>query len=412
MAFLLLLLYLVVLYIRPAEWIPAFAGWQLADLTLISAGIFLVFRIVATRKGLVQVPHHGFILGLLGAIVASHAVHTYVWGLKASLVRFAPVVILYFLVANTLTSERRFKTVLWVLLTLTAVLAWQGIAQKAAGYGWAGQKLIAGRITWIGTLNDPNDLALAFIIMVPVLLAILIKPGFFGVKVLPFGLLWLLVYGIYLTNSRGGALGFVAAVLFFFVKRSRYVVPGGILGGLFALPFFLFGPSRLGLLSSSPDESVYGRLDSWYYGFQLMKSNPIFGVGQNMFTNDYPLTAHNSFVLAASELGLVGLFCWVGLFYVSFKGLSRVQRHHARLAPYAYGLQAALVGFGATAFFLSRTYNDLPYLVCALSVALYHLAGQDTDQVAFRFTGRDARNVALLSLGSLVLAQIAMKTWL
>ena len=131
-----------------------------------------------------------------------------------------------------------------------------------------------------------------------------------------------------------------------------------------------------------------------------------------MFTEDYPITAHNSFMLAASELGLVGLVAWVGLLYTAFKGLSLVQRHVARLAPYAYGLQAGLVGFGATAFFLSRTYNDLVYLLCGLSASLYHVAAQQTDLVVFRLTRRDLRNILLWALGSLLLIQFAMKAWL
>ena len=412
MSFFLLLLYLVVLYLRPAEWIPMFYGWQLVDLTLIGAALVLAFRMASTKSGLVKVPHNQMVLGLLGAVALSHVAHTYLGGLKASVTGFAPVLVMYFLVVNTVRSERQFKRALWVILLLTACLAWQGIAQKSNGYGWAGQPLVEGRITWISIFNDPNDLALVFILMVPVVLAILLKPGFLGLKVFPLGLLGLLVYGIFLTNSRGGALGLMAAVVFFFIKRSRYVIPGGIIGGLLAGLFLVFGPSRLGLLAAGPDESAYGRLDSWYYGFQLIKSNPLFGVGQNMFTNDYPLTAHNSFVLAAAELGLFGLFFWIGLFYVSFKGLSSIQKHHARLAPYAYGLQASLMGFAATAFFLSRTYNELLYLMCALAAALYHIASQEADLVAFQFTARDARRVFLLSLGSLVLVQIAMKTWL
>ena len=131
-----------------------------------------------------------------------------------------------------------------------------------------------------------------------------------------------------------------------------------------------------------------------------------------MFTDQHHLTAHNSFVLAAAELGLVGLFFWVGLFYTSFKGLSSVQKHCPRLAGYAYGLQAAHVGFAATAFFLSRTYMELPYLLCALSAALYAVARNQTDRVEFRLTMKDARNVGLASIGALLLAQIAMKTWL
>ena len=412
MAFFFFILYLIVLYIRPAEWIPVFRGWRLASVTLIGTAFFLLFQVIASKKRPVNVPHHWMLLGLVGAIVCSHAVHTYFGGLVSSLTAFAPIVVMYFLVVNAAASEQRFRLALWVIVALTAVLAWQGIYQHATGHGWAGQHMsLGGRITWISIFNDPNDLALAFVIMVPVLLAYLVTPSFPGLKVVSFSLLGLLLYGIFLTNSRGGVLGLMVAVTFFFVKRSRWVVPGGIIGGLLAFLIFAFGPSRLGAFSTT-DESAHGRLDSWYYGFQLFKSNPIFGVGQNMFTDQHHLTAHNSFVLAAAELGLLGLFFWVGLLYTSFKGLSLVQKHCPRLAGYAYGLQAALVGFAATAFFLSRMYMELPYLICALSAALYAVARNQTDQIQFRLTMKDVRNVGLASIGALGLAQIAMKTWL
>lgn len=412
MAFFFFLLYMIVLYLRPAEWIPFFQGWRLVSLTLLGSGFFLLFNAAALKRGFVRVPHNAMILGLLVAIAASHAVHTYVSGLISSLTEFANILVMYFLVVNTITSRRKLRIGLWVVVLLTVLLAWQGIHQFETGRGWAGQHMAGGRrITWISIFNDPNDLCLAFVMVVPVLLAFLVKPGFFGMKVFPAGLLGLLLYAIFLTNSRGGLLGLMVTIVFFFVKRSRYVIPGGIIGGVLASLIFTFGPSRLGLLSAA-DESAYGRLDAWYYGFQMLKSNPLFGVGQNMFTDQYPLTAHNSFMLAAAELGLVGLFFWVGMFYVAFKGLSLVQKHVRELSAYAYGLQAALVGFGATAFFLSRTYNPLPYLVCAFAAALHHVAEQQTDLVAFRLRGRDWRNIGLCALGTLLMVQIAMKTWL
>ena len=412
MAFCFFVLYLVVLYIRPAEWIPFFYGWRLANLTLVGTTFFLLFQAIATKKPFVKVPHNGMVLGLFLAILMSHAVHTYVGGLIAGFTEFSKIAVLYFLIVNTVTSKQEFQSALWVVILLTAILAIQGVSQYHTGRGWAGQGMLEGRrITWISIFNDPNDLALTFVIIVPVLLAYLVGPGFFGLKVVPLGLLGLLLYAIFLTNSRGGMLGLAMAIMFFFVRRSRYLIPGGIVGGILAGLVFAFGPSRLGLLSAS-DASAYGRLDAWYYGFQLIKSNPIFGVGFDMFTDQYPLTAHNSFVLAASELGLFGLFFWVGLFYVSFKGLSLVQKRCPELALYAYGLQAALVGFLSTAFFLSRTYNPIPYLVCALAAALYATAREQTDSVAFTFTAKDGRNVLLIALGSLAMVQIAMKTWL
>jgi hypothetical protein len=416
MEFLFLLLYLLVIYLRPAEWVVVFRGWQLVDVTLMGAALFLFFRIVLARRRFVALPHNGMLLGLWAAAILSHLVHTYIGGAVGAFTLFARIAITYFLIVNTVTSQGRFRIALALIVVLTAVLVWQGIEQHQTGLGWAGQRMSSGRrITWISIFNDPNDLALAFVIMVPVVLAYLVRPTFFGLKVVPLSLLAVLVYGIFLTNSRGGMLGLMVAVMYFFVRRSRWVVPGMVIGGLFAGLLFVFGPSRLGLLTAEGaaiEESAYGRLDSWYYGFQLMKSNPLFGVGHDMFTDQYPLTAHNSFVLAASEMGVLGLFFWVGFFYVAFKGLSLVQRHHPRLSAYACGLQASLVGFAATAFFLSRTYIEIPYLVAAFAAALFAIAREDTDRVAFAFGWRDVRNVGLLCMASLGMAQLAMKTWL
>ncbi len=412
MEFLFLVLYLCVIYLRPAEWVLFFHGWQLVDITLIGAALFLFFRIALTRRPLVKVPHTGMLLGLWASAILSHVAHTYLGGALGAFNLFGRIAITYLLIVNTITNTARFRVALALVVVLTAVLVWQGVEQYQTGLGWAGQRMSSGRrITWISIFNDPNDLALAFVIMVPVLLTYLVRPTFFGLKIVPLALLAFLVYGVFLTNSRGGVLGLMAAVMFFFVKRSRWVVPGMVVGGILAALVFAFGPSRLGLLSPT-DESAYGRLDSWYYGFQLMKSNPVFGIGQNMFTDQYPLTAHNSFVLAASEMGFLGLFCWVGFFYVAFKGLSRVQQHHPMLAAYAHGLQASLVGFGATAFFLSRTYIEIPYLLAAFAAALFAIARHDRDRVAFAFGWRDVRNVGLVSLGALGMAQVAMKTWL
>ena len=412
MTFVLLLCYLSVVYLRPAEWVPWLLRWQLMDVTMLGVAFFL-FLVVAMTKGsnLVRTPHNRLLVGLFAAIILSHLTNGYVGGLIAATSAFTVNVITYFLIVNVVNTQRKLQVSLGVLAVLTSLLAWQGVVQHATGIGWAGQwPAENGRITWIGIFNDPNDLGLAFVIIVPMLLAYIAGPSFIGFKWLPIGLIGLLVYGIYLTNSRGAMLALMAAIGYFFIRRSKHRVMGGLMGGALALLFFLFGPSRLGMISAEED-SAAGRLDAWYYGFQLLKHRPLFGIGQNMFTNDYPLTAHNSFVLAFAELGLAGFFCWVGLLYITFKGLLLAEKH-PRLSPYALGLGASLVGFCTAAFFLSRTYTLLPYLLVALSAALANVARVQMPEFAMRFGRADVRNVALACLGLLVLLQVAMKTWL
>ena len=165
MACFFLLLYLVVIYLRPAEWIPAFYGWQLVDLTTIGTALFLAFYLAATKRGLVSVPHTRMLLGLFAAAALSHVVHAYLGGMITAIVDFGEIFIMYFLIVNVIRTERQLKIALALIVILTALLAVQGIQQHQTGYGWAGQSLSEGtRIRWISIFHDPNDLALAFVI--------------------------------------------------------------------------------------------------------------------------------------------------------------------------------------------------------------------------------------------------------
>ena len=415
MAFLTLLFYLFIIYIRPGEWVPAFANWRLLQLATVAVLFFMATEMALSKRAFVKAPHNGMLLGLFASILLSHAVHTYISGITGSFGFFSTNLVVYLLIANIVTTPRRLQITLWLLIGLSVALALQGMHQAQTGLGWAGQPIVYDggirRITWIGIFEDPNDLGLAFVMVIPLLLGEIFKREFFLFKVLPLGLLGVLIYGVYLTNSRGGIIALMAAVTYFFIKRSRWRVVGGFFGLAIAALIFLFGPSRLGMLSAGEDSAAQ-RLGAWYHGFQLLKASPLFGRGQGLFTDDYPLTAHNSFILAFAELGLVGFFFWVGLLYVSFKTFSIVQQHDRRLAPSAFGLQAGLVGFSAAAFFLSRTYILLPYLFVALSAATLNIARRANPACEFVFTQTDRRNIVLVCAALMALVQVAMKTWL
>jgi O-antigen ligase len=200
----------------------------------------------------------------------------------------------------------------------------------------------------------------------------------------------------------------MATIFFYFVRRTKKYILGSILGSVGAAAIFLLGPSRKAIINVE-EASAYNRVELWYEGILMMKSNPLFGVGYGMFTDQLPQTAHNSFILAGAELGFVGLFFFVGLIYASFKALSLVQRADVRLETYATGLQAALIGYCTAAFFLSRTYVILPYMLFALSGSLLYIAQKRNPQVTFKFTAKDAGFTVLWSLGILVFAYVLIK---
>ena len=436
MSFFCLLLYVITIYLRPAEWIPMFYGMQLMDILSIAAFLFWLLEFMSKKKtDSLKAPQNILMLGLFLAFLLSHLAHTYFEGFILAWTEFSKVVILYFLFVLIIDTEKKFKITIFLIVFLTFLLAIQGIQQFNTGYGWAGQPLttqldgaidsvtgkpidIISRINWISIFGDPNDLGIVFVIAIGILIAFLFGKVKFISRIFIIPILGYIFYALYLTNSRGAFLSLMAAVFFYFVRRTKKFLLGGIIGGLAIFLIFSFGPSRMALMSTD-EESAYNRADAWYYGIELTKSNPIFGVGYRMFEDDFPMTAHNTFVLVMAESGILGLFFLVGLFYISLKGLSLVEKNNERLKNYSHGLQAALVGFAAAAFFLSRLYIILPYMLFALSASLSTITRLPLpvgERVGVRgmaaensFGLKDIRNIGLACIGVIGLVYVIIK---
>lgn len=419
MAFFFLLLYIIIIYMRPGEWIPFFYGWQLMDITAILAVICLAMETARSRRSLVKVPQNVFMLGFLGALVLSHLSHTYFGGAWEAFLDFSKKVILYFMIVNILTTERKLKIFIELLILLTTIIAIQGISMHNTGIGWAGQLPDQdGRIKWIGIFQDANDLALALVMIVPFLLSLILKPSRFVLKLVVLPMLAVFLYSIYLTNSRGGLLALMVVVFLYFAISFRKIwqrVIGTVVGIGAASLVFIYGPSRLAMLNTQ-EESAFNRVESWYEGFQMFKSNPLFGVGKGMFTEDYRLVAHNSFIHTAAESGLFGYFFWIGLFYISIKYLLSVQsldtpaKEMRDSKTLANAMVVSFAGLLAAMFFLSRSYIELPYLLIGLSGALYHIVSQKNSQVLKPVvTFSDIRNICFLEIASLVVIYAVIK---
>src|SRR4029077_21098071 len=101
----------------------------------------------------------------------------------------------------------------------------------------------------------------------------------------------------------------------YFVRRYGY--RGLIFGALFALPVLGFG----GRAGEEADSSSLERIGLLYEGMDMIRAYPVLGVGVNQFMDHAfgAMTAHNSYVLAAAELGLPGCLLWTMLVYASVK---------------------------------------------------------------------------------------------
>ncbi len=397
--FIAMMLYLLLVLIRPQDY-PALVdsfGLPLQPLMLlVAAGFWLL----SPHKRF-DAPHYAVLLLFFGVLMFSHVFNGWFGGALEQFEKFAPVVLAFVVFANGIDRRERVLRTMAVFAISAAVLSLHGIEQKELGVGWTGIGLSQGtRIQYVGIFNDPNDLGMLFVACVPMAVYLGSRGGLMGLR----RLFWMtiaaiLVYGIYLTDSRGSLLALLA-VMGVYVWQTRGVFVAGVLG-VAAVGVLLALPSRFNEIDVE-EASAQGRVDSWYEGLQMFQAHPLFGVGPDMYSDYHHLTAHNSFVLILAETGIVGFTLWLAFVLYCFRmmwvgsrppgelawqsevaldadgdaetALAELDAIEARIVEgraIAMTLLLSLVGFFTCAFFLSRSYVIVLYLLAALVVAHY-----------------------------------------
>ena len=163
------------------------------------------------------------------------------------------------------------------------------------------------------------------------------------------------------------------------------------------------GPSRMNEMDSD-EESAQGRIQAWAAGIEMLKMNPLSGVGFGQFTEYNELVAHNSFVHTFAELGLLGAFLLVGLFYSFFAGLRTVTGALADDPRWARAVKSSGIGFVVCGWFLSRQYTPILYLLMGLGASCAAVGASPPED-----GWRSTRNVAVLTVSGVVLTYVAVR---
>lgn len=419
MAFGLTLLSLILAYFSPSELVPQLAPYHLQQFILFPA-IATTLATMAMRQSKLQFPQSILIIGVWFGIVMSAMSKFWLRTSLEFFIAFSVVVCLYFLVLINSYSIARIRLLYLVLLLFGLIMAVQGILAYHAGYQkdkLVIESLIEGfvvmkRIRAYGFLSDPNDFAQFLLVALAALRFFWVKGrGITNIVVLiiPTSVL---VYATYLTHSRGAIIGIcVIAVVLISTRfgRIQSVVVAALL--FLVMVAFKFGAGReIGV----SEGSAAGRLMAWGTGIQMLRDNPLFGVGYGRFTEFHDLTAHNSFVLCFAELGIFGYFFWLALIITTVIGVERLARMGAATGEdeaFARALtatRAALYSFLATSLFLSRTYNVSLYVILAMAAALIQMRQQRHPELALK----PARWIPLTVAGqfaSLVLVYLAVR---
>jgi O-antigen ligase len=368
-----LIAYFLFLYIRPQDFARAMQGLPIMLALGAVTALLLILHMAVKKRRIVitDAPQNWLMLWLLAAIFLSNMSHMLVDGAIGEVMDFIPILVMYFLITNLVTTERRLKLTINLMLLLTLVLCFSGVMQHLTGFGFGGQESYKGRIQAIGIFNDPNDLAMALVIVLPFVLLKVMDPAPPAHKLFAALAAGGLIYTLILTASRGGLLAFAALAMIMFSRRYGKV-PGLAIGGVIMVALMALGP-RMATISTE-EASAYGRIQAWGLGLDLFEMYPLLGVGAGQYTEYHFRTAHNSFVLGAAELGLFGMLPWVMLIYITMKNANFMSRHlrDARMedvAIYIDTIRYGLIAYCLSAYFLSRTYSELLFILVGLGAA-------------------------------------------
>jgi len=396
-AFIFFLLANVALFIRPAELLSSEPDSHIY-IYLILPCLVLSFPAVLSQlrlSALKAQPITACVIGLLLIMPLPQLKSLDVGGALASTYEFAKVVAYYLLLVANIHSTKRLRVFLLCLVMATLVLISLGMMQyysmidvpaltnAVEGFekirdAASGTTTILPRLCSAGIFNNPNDLARIVVISLFLCMFWATDRSSGMIRFLWLAPIGMLGYALSLTYSRGGFMGFLAGSMLFFL--SRYGKGKAIAVAAVALPlFFLFFQGRQTELDLDKGTGQQ-RIELWRDGFQVLRSNPLVGIGMHKLADDYTdgLGAHNSFVQCYVELGFLGGTCFMSACALACFLPLRLEPYKARIPdanlvrfrPYLLAITASyIVGM----FSSTRSYNPPTYALLGLAAAYLQL---------------------------------------
>ncbi len=333
-------------------------------------------------------PACGWFLALAAWALLSQALlgPAFSWGLSpgASYLSFLMLLPIVVLLVN---SARRLQATLW------AMAAGMGVTSLYVLREWQRHRGEASfRPGWIA--GDPNYFTIAAVLILPLAWSLRQRSRKPGERRLLLAAMLVIAAATLLAASRGGFLGLSAGALWLAWHSRRRTQ--ALCAGLALLPLLLLSARSplLRLLHPSAGDrtAVEKREIVWRAGLRMLAAHPLAGVGLGNFklqVANYEngsgggatvsSIAHNTYLEIAVELGLPGLAAWLLLWIASWRSLERSRRRappESLVRASAEGLQAGLLGYAVSMFFLSAEYQKLLWLALFLALALPPLAAR------------------------------------
>lgn len=382
-----LIVFMVIDCARPEDWIP---GLHLIPLAKIAAILALIALLLAIGQIRQRFPREMIYLLLLsGQLFVTVPFAIWRGGAFQGALAFAKVVAIVLVIVLAVRTAKRLR---WLVFTQTAALAVVAAVSVVKG------RMAAGRLEGVlnGSFSNSNDLALGIAITLPLCLVFLFRSKSRLRKVLWALAMLVMVYAIYLTQSRAGLLSLIVAAAFclwdFSIRgRRRYllaIVPVtvlvlGLLVGQGLRNRFDAIFSESNQSQQSAYESAQARREIFIKSLEVTATHPFLGIGPGNFpiiSGSWHVT-HNSYTQMSAEAGIPALLLYVLILWRGFKNtgtIKRIARGRREAVLLASGFRASLAAFIVGSFFASVAYEFFPYFLVAYTTALSQVTARES----------------------------------
>lgn len=268
-----------------------------------------------------------------------------------------------------------------------------------------------------GTLQNPNDLAVHLILIMPFFVMMLYTTSRFSLwRLLVIPSVVGALYAVLLSGSRMALVSLGLLSVFIFIRSSmrlRVLMLGAL--GIVSVTALLFLPALtiqryMTMFESKPATivdlaeyqgavgSTEARKRLLMNSLQLTMENPLFGVGPGQFAveeaelqkslglrGSWQVT-HNTYTQVSSEAGLPAAFFYAASIFLTLAGLRRlmVQRtpQAVLLGSISFCLQLSIVGLAVCSLFGALAYHHYLPSLLGLSIVFTQIAQQQLDQLA------------------------------
>lgn len=299
------------------------------------------------------------------------------------------------LMTNVITSRNQLRTLVRVIVTCAAIIAFVAVSHYVTGMfdQW-------GRLVGYGEKEyaNPNDLALGLLTIIPLTFLLLLEAKAVFLRCAYAGVIVLMSLAILASMSRTGMVGLAFLGTVWLLAMARKTPKKAILGVVMMIAVVATSVAMVPALADRfgsifDDEkddlgSRAARLEHMWDGLVIMAENPILGVGMGQSPaavyarhgsiGPHWEQIHNVYLQVAAEGGIIAISLFLTMMISETSRLKRAERNlmqgpDAEMVKWPRCIRASLLTFIVCANFSPVAYNWFFYILLGLSGAALKL---------------------------------------